>query len=47
MTMASPKIAKAAWHLLPGGLRRRLRTRTGKRFMRFVPVALAAVAPAS
>ena len=44
MTMAPPKIAKVAWHLLPGGLRRRLRTKTGNRFMRFVPVSLAAVA---
>ncbi len=44
MTMAPPKIAKAAWHLLPGGLRRRLRTKTGSRFMRFVPVSMAAVA---
>jgi putative flippase GtrA len=44
MTLAPPKIAKAAWHLLPGSLRRRLRTNTGKRFMRFVPVSLAAVA---
>jgi putative flippase GtrA len=44
MTMAPPKIAKVAWHLLPGGLRRKLRTRTGNRFMRFVPVSMAAVA---
>lgn len=44
MTMAPPKIAKVAWHLLPGGLRRKLRTNTGNRFMRFVPVSLAAVA---
>ena len=44
MTMAPPKIAKVAWHLLPGGLRRKLRTKTGSRFMRFVPVSLAAVA---
>ena len=44
MTMAPPKIAKVAWRLLPGGLRRRLRTKTGNRFMRFVPVSLAAVA---
>ena len=44
MTMAPPKIAKVAWRMLPGALRRKLRTRTGNRFMRFVPVSLAAVA---
>ncbi len=44
MTMAPPKIAKVAWRLLPASLRRRLRTNTGRRFMRFVPVSLAAVA---
>jgi putative flippase GtrA len=44
MTQAPPKIAKAAWHVLPISLRRKLRTNTGKRFMRFVPVSLAAVA---
>jgi putative flippase GtrA len=44
MTVAPPKIAKAAWHVLPISLRRKLRTNTGKRFMRFVPVSLAAVA---
>jgi putative flippase GtrA len=44
MTLAPPKIAKAAWRVLPLSLRRRLRTNTGKRFMRFVPVSLAAVA---
>ncbi len=43
MTMAPPKIAKLAWRLLPGSIRRRLRTNTGNRFMRFVPVSLAAV----
>jgi putative flippase GtrA len=44
MTMAPPKLAKVAWGLLPRSLRRRLRTNTGNRFMRFVPVSLAAVA---
>jgi putative flippase GtrA len=44
MTMAPPKIAKVAWRMLPGGIRRKLRTKTGNRFMRFVPVSLAAVA---
>ncbi len=44
MTLAPSKIAQAAWHVLPLSLRRKLRTNTGKRFMRFVPVSLAAVA---
>jgi putative flippase GtrA len=44
MTPAPPKIAKVAWRMLPGSLRRKLRTNTGKRFMRFVPVSIAAVA---
>jgi putative flippase GtrA len=43
MTLAWPKIARTAWHVLPPSLRRRLRTPAGKRFARFVPVALAAV----
>jgi putative flippase GtrA len=43
MTLARPKIVDAAWHLLPDAVRRRLRSRTGKRFVRFVPVSVAAV----
>jgi putative flippase GtrA len=43
MTMAPPKIVRVVWLLLPGSLRRWLRTTTGKRFMRFVPVSLAAL----
>jgi putative flippase GtrA len=43
MTLARPKIVDAAWHVLPGSLRRRLRSKTGKRFVRFVPVSVAAV----
>jgi putative flippase GtrA len=42
--MAPPKIVRVVWLLLPGSLRRWLRTNTGNRFMRFVPVSLAAVA---
>jgi putative flippase GtrA len=38
------KIAAAAWRLLPGPVRRKLRSEPGKRFMRFVPVAFAALA---
>jgi len=37
------KITKAAWHLLPAPVRRRLRSESGMRFMRFVPVSLAAL----
>jgi putative flippase GtrA len=43
MTLARPKIVDTAWLMLPGSLRRRLRSRTGKRFVRFVPVSIAAV----
>jgi putative flippase GtrA len=38
------KITKAAWHLLPAPVRRKLRSEPGMRFMRFVPVSLAALA---
>ena len=38
------KIAKAAWHLLPAPVRRKLRSEPGTRLMRFVPVSLAALA---
>jgi putative flippase GtrA len=44
MTLARPRIVDAAWHVLPGPLRRKLRSKTGVRFVRFVPVSLAAVA---
>ena len=44
MTLARPKIVDAAWHVLPGSLRLRLRSKTGVRFVRFVPVSLAALA---
>jgi putative flippase GtrA len=44
MSLVRPKIATAAWRLLPAPLRRKLRGNTGNRFMRFVPVSLAAVA---
>jgi putative flippase GtrA len=43
MALARPKIVATAWLMLPGSLRRRLRSRTGKRFVRFVPVSIAAV----
>jgi putative flippase GtrA len=44
MAGASTRISKAAWHLLPSPVRRKLRSEPGKRFMRFVPVSLAALA---
>ena len=43
MAGATLKVSKAAWHLLPAPLRRKLRTEPGRRFMRFVPVSLAAL----
>ena len=43
MAGAPFKVGKAAWHLLPAPLRRKLRSEPGKRFMRFVPVSLAAL----
>jgi putative flippase GtrA len=44
MAGASNRISKAAWHLLPAPVRRKLRSEPGMRFMRFVPVSLAALA---
>jgi len=44
MTVVRPKIVNAAWHMLPEPLRSRLRGNTGRRFVRFVPVSMAAVA---
>jgi len=38
------KISNAAWHVVPAPVRRKLRSDPGKRFMRFVPVSLAALA---
>jgi len=43
MTEVPAKIARAGWHALPASLRRRVRGNTGKRFIRFVPVAILAV----
>jgi putative flippase GtrA len=44
MAGAHSKIGNAAWDLVPGPLRRKLQTEPGKRFLRFVPVSLAALA---
>src|SRR5579875_2302480 len=44
MTLAPPKFAKTVWHVVPDEWRRRLRyTRTGRQFLRFVPVSAAAL----
>jgi putative flippase GtrA len=43
MPPVSEKIAEAAWRVVPAPVERKLRTEAGKRFTRFVPVALAAV----
>jgi len=43
MPAVPDKIAKAAWSVVPAPLERKLRTEAGMRFMRFVPVAVAAV----
>jgi putative flippase GtrA len=43
MTSVSDKIAEASWRLVPAPIERKLRTEAGKRFTRFVPVAIVAV----
>lgn len=43
MTIATPSLVRSAWRRLPPSIRRRLRGNTGKRFVRFVPVSIAAV----
>lgn len=44
MAALPTKISSMAGRLLPGPVRRRLRTKAGRQFMRFVPVSLAALA---
>jgi len=43
MTAVPDKIAKAAWSVVPAPIERKLRTEAGKRFTRFVLVAVVAV----
>jgi len=43
MTQVLPKLTETAWGLLPGPLRRKLRTGGGRRLVRFAPAALAAL----
>jgi putative flippase GtrA len=44
MPGVTTKIGQAAWHLLPAPVARKLRSEAGRRFMRFVPVSLGALA---
>ena len=43
MTLVSPKNAEAMWRLVPGPVRRRLRTHGGRRLIRFAPAAVLAL----
>lgn len=43
MTLVSPKFTEAAWNLVPGPLRRKLRTEGGRRLIRFAPAAVLAL----
>jgi putative flippase GtrA len=43
MTLVSPKIVEAIWRVVPGPLRRRLRTQGGRRLVRFAPAAVLAL----
>lgn len=43
MTPVPDKIGQAAWRLVPAPIERKLRTEAGKRFSRFLPVAVVAV----
>jgi putative flippase GtrA len=44
MTLISPRIADALWRIVPGPLREKLRSNVVKRFVRFAPAAVCAVA---
>jgi putative flippase GtrA len=43
MTLVPPKCIDAVWRLVPGPLRRRLRTQGGRRLIRFAPAAVLAL----
>src|SRR5580658_9247507 len=43
MTQVLPKLTEAVWGLLPGPLRRKLRTGGGRRLVRFAPAAVLAL----
>ena len=44
MTLISPRISDALWRIVPGPLREKLRSNVVKRFLRFAPAAVCAVA---
>jgi putative flippase GtrA len=44
MPGVTTKIGQAAWHLLPAPVARKLQSEAGRRFLRFVPVSLGALA---
>jgi putative flippase GtrA len=44
MAGVQTKISNVAWQVLPGPVRRKLQSDAGRRFLRFVPVSLAALA---
>ena len=44
MTLITPRISDALWRIVPGPLRERLRSNVVKRFVRFAPAAVCAVA---
>ena len=43
MSPVSPKITNAAWRMVPGPLRRKLRSQGGRRLVRFAPAAVLAL----
>jgi putative flippase GtrA len=43
MSLISPKIIDAVWRVMPGPLRRRLRSQGGRRLIRFAPAAVLAL----
>ena len=44
MAAISTKFSRLGWRVLPSPVRRRLETKAGRQFLRFVPVSLAALA---
>src|SRR5260370_16671025 len=43
MSLIPPKIIDAVWRMIPGPLRRRLRSQGGRRLIRFAPAAVLAL----
>ena len=44
MTLLPPRITDALWRVVPGPLQKKLRSDLAKRFIRFAPAAVCAVA---